>query len=438
MCGDVKDFLFFYNLFILQHHSIVNNGAIEGFFHRHAFGKRSGASSHAIIASSIDGKEGIAGRQSVVEEIDLIMVVIVGVVGSEAVAVGLVALAPHAGRFHVEVPIVAGEGVKRGVVHACQQGGSHVFVLIVLDVDGPGLLAAGAELVAHGGEGDVEVEVVVRNADRLFLDVIGVFLDESGLETESATVFFLDFVGDGLDVVVEGDPLFHTDFHAMHHLHPYPDVLGRAADVGAQFVTGLQRGLVGLVPGHRHARRAGGVFLVNLEFLGGDGQRFVKTLEFDIVSARLQGRLAGVEGGLLVDQDLVLVNQGLMLHLVVAAVEAEGGELVMQLFVAECLPVEGDVEAVGIEIVDAVGLFEAVDEAFHAALGGLTIHVDHFDAVVLEGRLFHQVGDVGADGDLVITGTDVMGVAMGLALGTGGGDFDLIGEHRLLFGLGLQ
>ena len=147
------------------------------------------------------------------------------------IVVGAEAVAPHTSGSHAEVPVMIGELVQRSIVHTCQQGRFRGFALVVLHVDGPGLFAAGVELVAYGGQGDVEVEVIVRYADVLAVGLVAVFLDEGGDQGQAATVFLGDIVADLLDVVVQGNPTFQTDFIVVFQPDPHLHILGRATDV---------------------------------------------------------------------------------------------------------------------------------------------------------------------------------------------------------------
>ena len=128
-----------------------------------------------------DHKEGVVGRQLEAEQLGPLQVVAIGAATAEVAAVGTERTGTDTVGAHVEIPVVIGELVERHVVHAGQQGGFDGLALVVLDVDGPGLFAAGVEFVAHGGKADIEVEVLVGHADIVFVGPVAVLLDESGL-----------------------------------------------------------------------------------------------------------------------------------------------------------------------------------------------------------------------------------------------------------------
>ena len=277
--------------------------------------------------------------------------------------VGTEAGASEIGGIHVETPVMAGEGVERGVIHASKQGGFKGFALIVLDVDGPGLFAARVELVAHGGQLHVEVVVVVWHADVVALHVVGVLLHESDLDEEVAAVGFGDVVFDLLDIVVEGEPFLQTRLVAMQELHPHLDVLGGAADVETYRLTRMGGAFVVLEPAHGGVRQLLGVVTEDAELRSVLGQRVVEALQLDVVFAWLQRGLARIEAGVIVHRDLVLVDQGLVLHLVLGAVDAEVGEEGQDLLIAENLAVEVGLLFDRLEVIDATEVVETVDLA---------------------------------------------------------------------------
>ena len=231
---------------------------------------------------------------------------------------------------------------------------------------------------------------------------------------------------------------FHSHLVAVEQLDPHLGVGGGAADTDVDGLTGMGGFQVGVDPSQCRVRHLVGPAAEHVELLGGDGEGVVEALEFDIVLTRLQLLRAGIEGCFVVEGDHVLIDEGLVLEAIGLGLEAIGREPLFDLGVAEQLPVEVDTAAHRIEIVDLRVVVEAIDLAFHAALGGFPTHVGGIDLILAQRVHLHQRGHVGAEGNLVVAGPDQVGVAMRLALGAGGRDFDLVGEHRLLLGLGLE
>ena len=254
--------------------------------------------------------------------------------GDEPMVVAEEAAAPNIDGRQAEVPVVVGELLERGVVHACKQGRFQGFALVVLHVDSPGLLAAGVEFVAHRGQADVEVEIVVRHEDMPVAELVAVFLHEGGGQRQAATVGLGDLIADFLDVVVEGDPTFQPHLFLVFQLYPHFHVVGRATDVEPEGLAGVAGVALNLVPGHFRRRKLLGAIAVHGEGGGSLRQRVVEALQLDIIYAGLETFLALITNCLSVDDDFVLIDEGLVLHHVVAGGEAVIREEPLQFFVA--------------------------------------------------------------------------------------------------------
>ncbi len=153
-------------------------------------------------------------------------------------------------RLHVEFfPRVVGKNLKRGIIHASEQGGCRGSSVGILDGQLPGFLGARFELIAKCGEAHVQVEVVVWHQDGFRFRIETVFLGEGHKDIERATVFFGHHVGQILDFVAHLNPLVETDVVAVvDDFNPHCHVVGRTAQRNMQRVARMRGSFVDFKP----------------------------------------------------------------------------------------------------------------------------------------------------------------------------------------------